>query len=139
MPLRKLHHDSRHPFEYVMVMYMAFFGIVQIVFDVFPGAIDNYLSGGWKYGWGALFFFGAGLTLVGIIAKDDTRGLVAERVGLFWSGGACGLYAWALFSYGISTAWLTGGFFLAFALSCFLRSWIIRRDMKAIAGGIYTR
>lgn len=139
MPLRKVHRDARHPFEWVMILFITVYAVLQFTTDTFPGAIDSTLSSGWKWGWGSLFTAGTITTLIGIWAKNDSRGLVLERVGLFWTGGACIAYSIAILDTGNSGGFFAVALFTSFAVSCWLRSWIIRRDMKAIAAGKYTK
>ena len=135
MPLRQIHRDSRHPFEWVMILFLFNYSIFQAVFDLFPGAIDTYVSGGWKYAWGLLLCVGAGMTMVGILLRRDSTGLTLERVGLVLTAGCCLAYAYALASLGVTTAWLVMSFFVSFALACWMRSRKIRRDMKSVAEG----
>lgn len=135
MPYRRIHHDSRHPFEWVLVFSVFVYSIIQAVFDVFPGAIDSNVNGIWKYVWGVLFLLGTGLTLTGITIRRDTLGLTLEQIGLVFTGGCSIVYSFAAFSVGQSTAWLVGCFFGAFGTACFMRWWIIRKDMKDVANG----
>lgn len=138
MPLRRIHRDSRHPFERVMLGFIFAYSVVQIFFDTFPGAIDSLVDGPWKYTWAVLLIAGSGITLVGIYLKNDSRGLVYEQTGLFWTGGACVIYVYALMTYNLSAAWFAATLFGAFAVSCILRFRDIRRDLRAVAQGKLT-
>lgn len=135
MPYKYIRHDSRHPFEWVLLLTVFCYAIIQAVFDIFPGAINTNVSGVWQYAWGILLMLGTGSSLWGIAMRRETTGLALERGGMVFAGGATLIYSFALFSTGLATAWLAGSFFGAFSVACFLRSFIIRRDMREVAKG----
>ncbi|QZD97543.1 membrane protein [Gordonia phage LonelyBoi] len=153
MPLRRIRHDSRHPFEIAMVVWMLGYSVGAVVFDLFPGAIDTSVSGAYKWLWGGMLMAGAILATLGIgldliraglmrrrpaRAQDwlnDSTGLTLESAGMFFCGGALLIYGSTILEPLKSTSVLAGGTFLVFGFACLARAYIIRRDLRRIARG----
>lgn len=138
MPLRKIHGDARHPFERTTIAGIFFAAIVITFTDTFPNSINTIVGSPWKYTWAALLLVGASISLIGIYLKSETRGLVLEQAGMFWTGGACLVYTYALLSYNWEAGLLIAAAFGSFGASCLLRFRDIRKSLKSVTNGSLT-
>lgn len=154
MPLRRIRHDSRHPFEIAMVVWMLVYSIVALAFDLFPGAIEKNTGDLFQWCWGGLLLGGSLLAAIGIgldlyrsalmrrrpdREKDwlnDSTGLTLESAGMFFAAGALLVYGVTLLAPMEATAALAGGTFLVVGVACMARAVIIRRDLRRIARGV---
>ncbi|QGJ87271.1 hypothetical protein SEA_WOCKET_25 [Gordonia phage Wocket] len=153
MPLRRIRHDSRHPFEIAIVVWMLGYSTGALVFDLFPGAITTGVSDTYKWLWGGMLLAGSVLATVGIgldiiraglmrrrpaRAQDwlnDSTGLTLESAGMFFCGGALLIYGSTILEPLKSTSVLAGGTFIVFGLASLARAFIIRRDLRRVARG----
>jgi hypothetical protein len=110
---------ARYPADPRAVWVMALFvlsGILLVFVGATPGSINAQLDPVWVVIWGLMLVLGALTTLVGI-AKLDTDGILLEQVGSVSMGGACVVYAGAIFGTvgwaGSVPALVVGGFGLA--------------------------
>ncbi|QDM56371.1 membrane protein [Gordonia phage Sidious] len=153
MPLRRIRHDSRHPFEIAMVAWMLFYSLVALLFDRFPGAINTGGGDAFKWFWGGMLLVGTVLATAGIgldlvraglmrrrpaRAQDwlnDSTGLTLESAGMFFCSGALLVYGSTILDEFKSTNILAGGTFIVFGLASLARAIIIRRDLRRVARG----
>jgi hypothetical protein len=153
MPLRRIRHDSRHPFEVAFVLWMLVYSIVQLVFDQFPGAITTSSSGLFKWFWGGMLLVGAVLSVAGIVLdllrewlmkrhperevtwRNDSTGLTLESGGMYFCSGALLLYGTTILAAMNSSSWFAGGTFVVFGGACLARAVVIRRDLRHVARG----
>jgi hypothetical protein len=153
MPLRRIRHDSRHPFEIAMVLWMLVYSVGALLLDLFPGAINTGGGDLFKWFWGGMLLLGTVLAVIGIgldiiraglmrrrpaRAQDwlnDSTGLTLESAGMFFCSGALLVYGSTILEPLKSTSILAGGTFIVLGVASLARAIIIRRDLRRVGRG----
>lgn len=135
MPYARLHHDSRHPFQWVIVGFNLSYSLFQVGSGVYPGAIENNVDTPFKLIWGAMLFFGSSLALVGMCTGNHSRGVALEGWGMYLMSGGLGVYAVTIFSGGELGSIYAGCILVAVTIACFLRGLQIHKAIRKIGRG----
>lgn len=135
MPYAKMHHDSVHPFQWIIVGFNLSYSVFQVVSGVYPGAIENSVDTPYKLVWGAILFFGSLLALIGMVTKNYSRGVALEGWGMYLMSGGLAVYAVSVVSGGALGSIYAGCILAAVTIACFWRGLQIHKSIRKIGRG----
>lgn len=131
MPYRRIHHDSRHPYEIVVVIWALFYSFFAITSSTFPGAVQLALNSTYRYLWSVTLFIGSLFVLLSILwRKANTTSAALETVGMFFVGVGFFVYGITIFADYKVGSLLAGGFFCLIGCASFWRAFVIRREIR---------
>lgn len=137
MPYRAMHQDSRHPFEIILVAWMLIYSVPSLVFESFPGRIEDGTPDWFRWTWSGILMVFSIVTAMGIYWKQDSNGLVTEAIGLMWCGVALMAYGGAILISGTEGGVFSGGLVFLFGVGCWWRVRQIQQGFRAVRRGEY--
>lgn len=95
-------------------------GIPLLLGRATPGSINDQLDKPQVITWGVLLVLGASTTLVGMF-RQSVNGVILEQVGSVAVGGACWIYAGAIWAQVGEGGTVPGGIIFGLGSACFWR------------------
>lgn len=130
MPIAAATHDSRHPFELLLII-LCVIGSPAIIWgSATPGSIQAALSSTEQDIWGGILMFGGVVSLAGVLWPKRTNGLLMEQVGMVAIGVGMVMYCVAVGVTNGVTGLFASSLSGMIALACFIRWGMIQKSLK---------